>query len=141
MNRRYHSNGIGIVSLIMIFAVLYLTIFAILTLVTANNDYELAQNFAQSVDDYYQADRNATNILTSVLHTAKKGQKISGSINGVTVEATASNIISYDCPIGDRQILSVMVALNDQSYRIIKWQTAYIGDWAIDDKIVVWDGE
>lgn len=141
MNNRYHLSGIGAVSLIMVIAVLLLTIFAILTLMTANNEYELTQNLAQSVNNYYKADKEATNILATIIQTAPTAKNIPESINGIAIFSSESNIIKYTCPIDDRQTLNVVIALNDKKHEIILWQTEYIADWTIDNKIEVWNGE
>ena len=141
MNNRFHLSGIGAVSLMMVIAILLLTIFAILTLMTANNSYELTQNLAQSVNNYYKADKEATNILATIIQTAPTANNIPQSINGIAIFSSESNIIKYNCPIDDRQTLNVMIALNDKNHKIVLWQTEYIADWIIDNRIEVWNGE
>ena len=52
----------GAVSLVMIFCVLCLAVFAVLTLATADREAKLAEMTARSAADYYEADRRAVEI-------------------------------------------------------------------------------
>ena len=54
--------NIGIASIICIFAVLGLTIFAVLSVSTARAEANLAEKYADSVTDYYAADRRCSDI-------------------------------------------------------------------------------
>ena len=56
----------GAVSLVMIFCVLCLAVFAVLTLATADRERNLAQLTAQRAEAYYEADRQATEVLAAM---------------------------------------------------------------------------
>ena len=47
---------------------------------------------------------------------------------------------SYQCPIDDKQQLSVEAEVTGDSYVIKKWKKEYIGEWKADDTIKVWGG-
>lgn len=70
--KKSHGINVGSVSLIMIFTVLCLTIFAILTLVSANAEYRLSKKYSDSVNEYYLNDYNASEFVNSVSNYAKE---------------------------------------------------------------------
>jgi hypothetical protein len=83
--KKSHGVNTGSVSLIMIFTVLCLTVFAILTLVSANAEYKLSEKYAKSIDEYYVNDYNATDFINTVqTHTKELGtnDKIMPKIQG-----------------------------------------------------------
>ena len=57
----------GAVSLVMIFCVLCMAVFAVLTLSTAVREQSLAELTAQRAAEYYEADRQATSIAAAVI--------------------------------------------------------------------------
>ena len=59
MDKKRGSFSFGILSVITALLVLILASFAMLSLVTARNDLALSEKAAQSVTDYYKADRLA----------------------------------------------------------------------------------
>ncbi|MBR5228687.1 MAG: hypothetical protein IKV96_02485 [Firmicutes bacterium] len=58
------SSGINIgsASIIMVFVVLCMTIFSVLSLMTAVNEFDTAEKYASSVAAYYEADCNGDEI-------------------------------------------------------------------------------
>ena len=120
---------VGASSLLVIFAVLCLTVFALLSISTVRADGRLGDKVQSAVTGYYQADCRAEEILSRLR---------SGEIpEGVTVE---NGIYTYACPISDTQVLAVQVILDESSYRILRWQTMSTVRWEADDRIPVWDG-
>lgn len=67
----------GAVSLVMIFVVLCLTVFSVLTLSTAVGESKLAQATAQHAADYYAVDAQATAIAAQ-LGQGSRAQEIDG---------------------------------------------------------------
>lgn len=76
----------GAVSLVMIFAVLCLTVFSVLTLSTAVGESKLAQATAQHTADYYAADAQATAIAAQ-LGQGSRAQEIDGIAIAYTTHA------------------------------------------------------
>ena len=121
---------VGGSSLLVIFAVLCLTVFAMLSLTQAQADRRLAQNSWSAVTGYYRADCQAQEIL-SRLRAGERPQ-------GVTEEG--ENVFSYACPISDAQTLEVRVRLTGENYEILSWRAVFTADWQADDDLDLWDG-
>lgn len=121
---------VGGSSLLVIFAVLCLTVFAMLSLTQAQADRRLAQNSWSAVTGYYQADCQAQEIL-SQLRAGERPQ-------GVTEEG--ENVFSYACPISDAQTLEVRVRLAGERYEILAWRAVFTADWQADEDLDLWDG-
>ncbi|HEX3038224.1 MAG TPA: hypothetical protein VHO94_04435 [Oscillospiraceae bacterium] len=58
--------SVGTSSILMIFVVLCLTTFGVLSYVTANADYKLSQKNADAVTAYYKADTKANELLKTI---------------------------------------------------------------------------
>lgn len=121
---------VGGSSLLVIFAVLCLTVFAMLSLTQAQADRRLAQNSWSAVTGYYRADCQAQEML-SRLRAGERPQ-------GVTEEG--ENVFSYACPISDAQTLEVRVRLTGENYEILCWQAEFTADWQADEDLDLWDG-
>lgn len=122
--------AVGISSLIVIFAVLCLTAFAILCVSTAQAQQRLADSMHAAVSGYYQADSAAEEILSALRGGARP--------DGVTQDG---NIFTYTCPISDTQALAVRVRIEGENYTVLQWQTVSTTDWEADDRLPVWGGE
>lgn len=121
---------VGGSSLLVIFAVLCLTIFALLALSGAQANERLADAAVQSVSDYYQADCQAEQILAQL----RQGDRPQGV-------QEQDGIYTYSCPISDTQALEIAVELDGSSYHILRWQAVSTAEWQPDDDLAVWDGE
>lgn len=121
---------VGGSSLLVIFAVLCLTIFALLALSGAQANERLADAAVQAVSDYYQADCQAEQILAQL----RQGDRPQGV-------QEQDGIYTYSCPISDTQALEVAVELDGSSYHILRWQAVSTAEWQPDDDLAVWDGE
>ncbi len=134
--KRFSPPTVGGSSLLVIFAVLCLTVFALLSLSTVQADRRLGDVSAAAVSGYYEADARAEAILARLrAGEVPDGVKVTGS-----GEATAS----YACAISDTQVLQVRVAFPEglgENYRILSWQAVSTADWEPEDGITVWDGE
>lgn len=128
-NRKFSPPAVGASSLLVIFAVLCLTVFALLSIATVRADGRLGDNVERAVSGYYAADCQAEQLLAQ-LRAGKMPE-------GVTEE---NGIYTYTCPISDTQVLAVQVALDGDSYRILRWQALSSVRWEADDRIPVWDG-
>lgn len=133
--KRFSPPAVGGSSLLVIFAVLCLTIFALLSMSTVQADKRLADAAAQTVIGYYEADTRAEEILARL----RAGE----TPEGVEFSGEDQLIASYSCPISSTQTLQVRVAFPnglDGDYEILRWQSVFTGDWDPDDTINVWDG-
>lgn len=121
---------IGASSLLTIFAVLCLTVFALLSISTVNAHQRLRESASQAVTEYYRADCMAEEILAHL----RSGE----CPDGVTER---DGIFSYVCAVSDTQALVVEVAVNGEDYTVLRWQAVSTADWEADDRILVWSGE
>lgn len=127
--RKISFTSVGGSSIITIFAVLCFIIFALLSLSTSKADSTLAKKSVDAVEKYYKADVKAEEILAQLRQ---------GTIpEGVFSEG---NIYTYQCPIDDKQQISVEVEIEEDSYVIRKWKKEYTGEWKADETIKVWGG-
>ena len=130
----------GAVSLVMIFCVLCLVVFATLTYVTADRERQLAALNAERAAAYYAADAEASRIVAALA----RGEEPPADA-AVTQEMNwedDSVLYSFRVPAGGEQELSVRMRLKlDGSYEILSWRTVYAGDWEANDSIEIWDGD
>lgn len=122
--------GVGASSLLVIFAVLCLAVFALLSVATVQADERLGDSAEAAVLGYYQADREAERILAQI----RAGELP----EGVYAE---KGIYSYGCIISETQVLAVRVAVTEEDYEILRWQAVSTADWQPEDGIPVWTGQ
>ncbi|MBE6972350.1 MAG: hypothetical protein E7440_00470 [Ruminococcaceae bacterium] len=133
MGDRFRTGGspvVGLSSLLTIFGVLCLTVFALLTVSTAQAGARLGHRAEQAVQDYYAADRRAEELLAA-LRSGEMPEGVTGQ----------GSILQYSCAVGDTQMLTVEVAVQGADYRILRWQTVPAGIWQAEDRITVWGGK
>ena len=133
MNNRENRSAapmIGGSSLLVIFAVLCLTVFALLGLSTVQADGRLSDASAESVLAYYTADCRGEEILAKLRN---------GEIpDGVQVDG---NVYTYACAISPTSALLVQVQLQEEDYRVLCWKAVSTTEWSFDESLSVWDGE
>ena len=131
MNKR--KTGIlppvGVTSLLVIFAVLCLTVFALLTVSTVQADVRLQTRSRQTALGYYAADCEAEAILARL----RAGERPAG----VQEE---DGIFSYTCTISETQALVVEAAVSGDQYQILRWQVVSTVDWEATVDLPVWEG-
>lgn len=133
MSKREAFPAVGGSSLLVIFAVLCLTIFALLGLSTVQADSRMAEASCNAVQRYYEADTEAERILASL----RQG-KI--PMESVDKNKKDGNIYSYQCQVSDVQAIEVEVQITGDSYRILRWQLVSTTEWEADDSLDVWTG-
>lgn len=132
MSRNERSDQTPVVggsSLVVIFAVLCLTVFALLSLSTVKADKRLADINEKAVENYYAADLEAEKMLSEI--------RAGNLPEGVTV---SGNVYSYSCPVSKTQKLCVEVKVTKSGFDIIRWQTASTTEWTESDGLAVWHG-
>ena len=122
--------AVGGSSLLVMFAVLCLTVFALLSLTTVRASGRLSQASADAVSAYYAADLQAESILAQI----RAGETPEGvTVNGDTY--------LYSCPISDTQTLRVEVRVTGETAAVLRWQAVPAGEWTPDAGLPVWTGE
>lgn len=136
MDERKEGTGggmpaVGGSSLLVIFAVLCLTVFALLSVSTVRADARLSEASAESVAAYYAADLAAQEILARVL----AGEEPEG------VEFDL-DVCRYSCAVTEERELAVEVELDGLGgWRVLRWQVVSTGGWEPDEGLGLWDGE
>ena len=127
--RRFSPPVTGGSSLLVIFAVLCLTIFALLGLSTVQADGRLSNATAVAVSNYYAADSQAEEIFARL----RSGE----AVEGVVVSGSR---YFYECSISDTQTLQVQLLEEDGAWSVERWQAVSTAQWEADDSLSVWDG-
>lgn len=122
----------GAVSLVMIFCVLCLAVFATLTYATADRERKLAELTAARAAEYYAADAEATRILAAL----QRGEQ-----PDIAITEPDLGVVEFTVPINDSQELRVRAATLDGGCDILDWSAVFSGDWETEDTIEIWDGD
>jgi len=137
--KRDAGMNVGVASLVLIFAALCLTVFAVLSLVTANADLRLSQKTAQAVEDYYRADGACVERVGQIEDAI--GDPDGALPDGVQLIERGNDIYySFSERIDDRQTLEVLLKRSGGALEVVAWK-AVTEEMGIDDSIDVWDGE
>lgn len=140
MNKR-SAPTVGASSLLVIFAVLCLTVFAMLSLSTVQADKRLSDRSAAAALGYYEADTAAEEIFARL----RAGELPDGvTVTTYAAEegtATQGSIYSYTCTISETQAIRVEIIHQDGVWTVLRWQAGSTTEWAADDSIDIWDGD
>ena len=129
-NRKIAPPMVGLSSLLVIFAVLCLTVFAVLSLSTVRADRRLQEKSVSAVEGWYAADAAAETILARL----RAGETVPH------VEQDG-NVYRYACEISETQALAVEVRVDGTNYEVLRWQAMSTADWQADTSLPVWTGE
>ena len=116
-------------SLLVIFAVLCLIVFALLSLSTAQAERRLADAVAGAVTEYYAADLQAQEIFARL----QSGENIDG------VQRSGDRY-DYCCRISENQVLEVAVEKTEAGWDVLRWQVVAGADQS-SKTLPVWDGK
>ena len=143
----FSPPALGGASLLVIFAVLALTVFALLSLSTVRADGRLSEASAQAVKDYYAADSKAQAVL-AWLRTGEGKENLSlpedfAMSTSISDYPTRSETVhAYVIPISDTQELQVEVRVDGENdWEVLRWQAVPAGDWEADEGMDLWDME
>lgn len=121
---------VGLSALLCIFAVLCLTVFALLSAATVRADTSQRERMQQAVLDYYAADAQAQRILAD-LCSGQRPEQVEWK------QTTAC----YQVPIAPGQTLMVEVVVNGSDYTVVRWQAVNTQPWQADEQLDVWNAE
>ena len=124
----FSPAAVGGSSLLVIFAVLCLTVFVLLSLSSVQAERRLADAATQSVVDYYQADLRAEEIFARL----RDGEQIAG------IEENDGKY-QFEVPISGRQTLAVTLARQGDTWTVLRWQTVTVEE-ALNESLNVWKG-
>ena len=130
MDKKFNSIGlpIGGPTLLMIFVILCINIFAVISYMSALRDYNLSEKAAENITMYYKADSKAETILSNILTEYKKNPDSIYKFKGAddfAVKDNKSNIsFEYSVFIKKDMVLKVVaeVSKTTKEYDIIMWK-------------------
>lgn len=137
-NQASPNINVGSTSIVMVFSVLCLTVFAVLSYITARNELDLARRSADSVTAYYAADSAAVDVYNAFVSGDFDEQDGIISAYGTEISACEGEFggeLCYSIPIDDMQDLYVELSGEAGGYRIVAWTVRETGDWIIDDTL------
>ena len=134
----FSPPAVGGISLLVAFAVLCLTVFALLSLTTVQADGRLADASARAVEEYYAADCAAQEILAR-LRNGETPLEVTSHTEDSWHDPLAVRY-TYEVPISDSQELQVEVLVDGEDYEILRWQAQYTGEWETVENLDLWDG-
>lgn len=139
---------IGSASIVMIFAVLCLTIFATLSFQTASYEWRLAEKSAAAATAYYDADSIAEERYQQIYELLQSDAAEETVLAELTVMQVAvekqhnQTLLYYTVSMDETQELQVCILRQaDGTLRIEQWKAAAVTQWDYEDTMQVWDGE
>lgn len=119
--RQFSMPMVGGTSLLIVFAVLCLMVFALLTLSTVQADGRLSDASLKAATDYYAADTEAETIYAQLRQgTVPTGVKVEG------------DLYTYQCEISETQTLSVRLQKSEAGWRVLQWKAVSTIEWNTD---------
>lgn len=164
-NRR-SAPGIGITSFVLIFVMLCLLTFSVLSLATARADLRLARRSADRTTAYYDAENKASEILLNIISCMENYMEEDLSSGTETANDTDAlfysrireeledrdgitfsdeRTLQYTVPLEEEQLLCVSLELSYEPYedgsrfRILEWRTRSTHEWESDEKLPLLD--
>lgn len=151
-------TAIGSSSLLVVFLVLCLTTFSILSLSGAKSDYSFTERLSKHKSDYYEACSQAESILGNIdqlleqtyLSKAMSQEEYLDALTLTLMTTSAvpcsystksgKPIISYSVPVDKKQALFVELKVTNPAkspnyYEIQTWQVAPSDTWKSDDTL------
>lgn len=142
--------NIGSSSLILIFIVLCLATFGILSLGNAQGDELLSARNAAAVKEYYRADGQGEAFVAMVDRALKQAEGSSAAEVKEQVLSTLGDYYQADTdhlvtviPMSAGQAMQVELDVDwaKKSYEVVAWNVFIQEDYEIDQSIPVWTGE
>ena len=132
---------VGSASIVLVFAVLCLTIFSLITLIVASNDRALMEAEVNLVVGYYEADTLAELILAELL----QADEIPASVRGVEIRTHWYDYLDMETVyfytyITDFKALYVHLAFFEDSFRILSWRMSETEQWQYNPGLNVFVG-
>lgn len=147
--RKYPTINIGSSSMLVVFIILCLVTFSVLSVASANNDRKYSEKIADRTTAYYEASNKAEELLSQIDDKLKQvyeqynAEYLSQvpdaltSIDGIDTSDFPS--VSFSVPINDTQTLSVSLLIQipekegDTFYTITSWKEISTEVWNGDE--------
>lgn len=127
--QRFSPPAAGGSSLLVIFGVLAMTVFALLSLTSALARQRLAEHSLEAVSEYYEADNRAEEIFAAL----RAGE--------LPPEVTQrDNVYTFSCGISENQQLVVELKEETGGWTVLRWQAVPGSLEEEAEALPVWDG-
>lgn len=142
--------GVGYTSIMIIFALVCLVIFAVLSLKAASSDKALNERSGEFLKEYYTADNAAKQKLCELDEIAFNARESeffaetfqeSAEGKDVSIRMIQNGCIAdYTVPVNERQELAVSIVFRRSGgFEITRWQCRTLSS-TNDEHLNVWDG-
>ena len=128
--RRMRIPLVGGSSLLVIFAVLCLTVFALLGLSAVQAGGRLSQKMVDSVEAYYEADCMAEELYARLRL---------GELPAEVMQE--GDTYTYVCPVSETNELQVELHKTGEQWEVTRWNVVSTAAWESDVSLDLWDGE
>ena len=144
------TANIGTSTMIVIFTVLCLVTFSVLSLGSARNDSLLSKRNAEAVKAFYAADSAAEDFYMMVDRTLKnsKGitpwqvqEEVSEALSEFYYAEFDTIYTEFPMPAGQALYIELIPNWEDRTLSIQTWQVYNTEDYEIDQSMQVWSGE
>ncbi|MCH5325172.1 MAG: hypothetical protein J1E39_08150 [Eubacterium sp.] len=145
-NKTGGFSGAGISSLIIVFTVLALAIFTLLTLITVRQDLELSRKTSAVQAEYYKADTEATERLGKLYALAEENDSsallaFAAGNDGFTTGIDGDTVtFSWSAEIGSTARLECEAVYDGGQITVTKWHTVSNASYTNEDSLPIWDG-
>ncbi|MEG1431394.1 hypothetical protein [Eubacterium sp.] len=144
MKKGFHMMNVGASSFLVIFTVLALVTFAVLSVSSANADQQLSDKVLESTTAYYQAENQAEETLAQIDQALSQGAPpddttLPDLLPPGCIWDAGSRTIAFTKEMGDGQALAISLTLPPEgtTYQITRWQVIATNDWQPDNTLPV----
>ena len=126
----YPPLQIGTSFMLLIFVILCMVTFSVLSLSSSMKDYELSKKSAKRTSEYYNACNMAEEKLEQIDEQIKNNE-------------ISKDIIEFTVPVNDYESLQVSLKIHPQSsprYSVITWKQISSQNWSGDETLPVLGG-
>lgn len=155
-NRSMPFLGIGAASIVLVLTIVSLSVFATLTLSSANGDYTLSKKNLERTTSYYEASNKANEQLGQIdqklwkIYDKSKNEKdymrsvskIMEQLKGFSYDKK-QHTVQFQEQITKKQQISVKIRIcypkkeKDTCYKILHYKNESVGTWKKDDSLPV----
>lgn len=144
--RSGRSAGIGGSLILIIFIVLTITVFSVLTLVSSQNEIGTVKKTAEIAAAYYNAEKEAA-LKTAEIKRAVSGIDDSQSIADISLEkGAAASVtpegvnITFKVKIDDNRSIETVLHAANGDITVFSQKIVSEKEFIIDDDLPIWDG-
>lgn len=127
--KRFSPPAVGGSSLLAIFGILAMTVFALLSLTSAMARQRLAEQSLEAVSAYYEADNRAEAIFAAL-----RAGELPPEVE------QRENVYVFSCEISKNQQLAVELKEEMGIWTVLRWQAVPGGVETKTEALPVWDG-